>query len=117
VAELPEPDFCDGELAAAAAILWKQPGTAVMSLADDGSEAFRLGESLLSRLALEDSDKFTHPAQHLRDLLTRRQLIGLEAKAARLQKALDARPGGDDEMTLLKQKAELKTAIQHLKQA
>jgi DNA primase len=116
-AELAEPNFSAGELAAAAKILWSQPGVAVMSLADDGSEEFRLGESLLSQLAMEDGDKFISPAQHLQDLLARRQLLDLESKAARVQRSLDARPAAEEEVKLLKEKSELKVAIQHLRHA
>jgi DNA primase len=117
IAELPEPDFADEQHQAAAKLLWANPEIPVMSLADDGSEEFRLGESLLSRLAMEDGDRFSSPAKHLQDLLAKRQLIQLEERASRLQRALDGRPGPIEEAALLKQKSEIKVAIQHLKHA
>jgi DNA primase len=117
VAELPEPDFSSSELRAAGKLLWSQPGTAVLSFKDDGSEEFRLGESLLSRFAMESGEKFPNPAKHLQDLLRHRQRIQLEGKSLRIKKALDLRPGGEEETRLLAQKSELNVAIQHLKQA
>jgi DNA primase len=117
LAELPEPDFSPGELSAAARILWSQPGLAAMALVYDDSEDSRLAESLLSRLAMEDADKYGNPQQHLRDLLQRRQKMKLEQKAAQLMRRLDAKPGGEEETRLLGQMSELRVAIQHLKNA
>lgn len=116
MAALPEPDFSTQELRAAGKLLWSQPGIAVLSLKDDGSEAFRLGESLLSRFAMESGEKFPNPAKHLHDLLRHRQRIQLEEKSRLVKKALDMRPGGEEETRLLTQKSELNVAIQHLKQ-
>jgi hypothetical protein len=117
VAELPEPEFSNSQLRAAGKLLWSQPGIAVLSLKDDQSEEFRLGESLLSRFAMQSGEKFPNPVRHLQDLLRRMQRIQLEDKSRRIQKALDSRPGGVEETRLLAQKSELNVAIQHLKQA
>lgn len=116
IEDLPEPLFASEELRAAAEILWKQPGRPLMELFDDGSEAFRLGESLLSRLALGNSERFNAPEASLRDLLLRRQLRLLEERAAQVQRHLDARPPEEKEMELLKEKRELNVEIQQLKQ-
>ena len=117
VLEMPEPAFCEGPLQSAASLLWNNPGRTLMELENDGSEAFREGEALLSKLAFSDSDRFPDPAGHLQDLLRMHQWRLLAEKNALIQDQIAQLKPGEDGSALLRKKQELKVAIQHLKHA
>jgi DNA primase len=117
VAALPEPDFSSAELRAAGKLLWSHPGQPVMALRDDGSEEFRMGESLLSRMAMESGDKFLNPGPHLASLLRRLRLIKLQEASRRVQQDLDRHPEDAEQGRLLALKQELKQDIERLKKA
>ncbi|MES2202360.1 MAG: DNA primase [candidate division FCPU426 bacterium] len=110
-----EDGLCAPDLRAAGALLWRHPQAALMSLDDDASESFRLGQSLLSRLEMSDGGRFPNPHQHLKDLLKRRKKVKLEEKSRRIQEALARRPDEAEERVLLAQKQGLKDALERLK--
>ncbi len=69
------------ELRAAAELLWRAPGGAVLLLEDDGSETFKAGDALLRDLNQSRVPQFAPPEEILRDLLSRRQELLLEREA------------------------------------
>jgi DNA primase len=88
--DLPEPQFSTAELQAGVDLLWRAPGGSVMSLPDDGSEAYQLGENLLRELSFQPQalSEGLKPADLLRDLLATRQERLLERDRADLKLAL-----------------------------
>ncbi len=120
-AELPEPDFEDEELQAGARLLWKHPQVPTLSMEDDGSEEYRAGESLLSRLEMQErpsagTGASADPQAQMHKLLLRRQVIKLERQSAEIQKGLESRPEGEELSRLLGQKQQVARRMNDLKQ-
>jgi DNA primase len=88
--DLPEPRFSTPELQAAVELLWKAPGGAVLSVPDDGSESYQLGENLLRELSFQPQAlaEGLKAKDLLRDLLATRQERLLEKDRADLKLAL-----------------------------
>ena len=102
--DLAEPVFCTGELQAAVDLMWRAPGGNVMSLEDDGSEAYQLGENLLRELSFQPLAlaEGLRPMDLLRDLLAIRQERLLERDRADLKLALRQSTSADATQLLKK---------------
>ncbi|MGH7442894.1 MAG: DNA primase, partial [bacterium] len=80
-AALEGASWCCPELQAAADLLWRAPGGAVLLLDDDGSEAFKAGEAVLRDLSQRRLLQIAPSEDTLRDILARRQERLLEREA------------------------------------
>jgi DNA primase len=110
------PRLAAPDLQAGAELLWKAPGGVVMALPDDGSEAYKLGEALLSRLSAGSLPQLAPPEESLHDLILRRQELLLEHEVAVRTLALRQAEGDPAaESELLKQMQAFKQAIQGLR--
>ncbi|HTB22674.1 MAG TPA: DNA primase [bacterium] len=114
--ELGPPSLCSPDLQAAADLLWRAPRGAVMLMEDDGSEAFKLGDALLSELIQRRLPQLAPPMDSLHDILRRRQKLQLERQAAARTLAL-RQAGGDEALksSLLKEIQAFRQAIQELR--
>lgn len=114
--ELGSSRLCAENLQAAADLLWRAPRGAILLAEDDGSEAFKAGDALLSELSQRRLSQLAPPSDSLRDILRRREELLLEIEVASL--TLDLRQAGKDETAtspLLKKLQAFKQAIQELR--
>lgn len=114
--ELGHPSLHAPDLQAAVDLLWRAPGGVVMALADDGSEAYKAGDAVLSELSQRRLLQLAPPEESLRDLILRRQELMLEREVAVHTLAL--RQAENDPMAvsgLLKQIQQFKQEIQGLR--
>jgi len=110
------PSMAAPDLQAAAELLWKAPAGVVMALPDDGSESYKLGDALLSRLSHGSLPQLAPPEESLHDLILRRQELLLEHEVAVRTLALRQAEGDPAaEAELLKQMQAFKQAIQGLR--
>ncbi|HXB97259.1 MAG TPA: hypothetical protein VNZ54_04350 [bacterium] len=87
-----------------------------MALPDDGSESYKLGDALLSRLSQGSLPQLAPPEESLHDLILRRQELLLEHEVAVRTLALRQAEGDPAaEAELLKQMQAFKQAIQGLR--
>ncbi|HXC65112.1 MAG TPA: toprim domain-containing protein, partial [bacterium] len=111
-----DPRMAAPDLQAAAELLWRAPGGVVMALPDDGSESYKLGDALLSRLSHGSLPQLAPPEESLHDLILRRQELLLEHEVAVRTLALRQAEGDPAaEAELLKQMQAFKQAIQGLR--
>ena len=115
-AELGHPSLHASDLQAAVDLLWRAPGGVVMALSDDGSEAYKLGDAVLSELSQRRLPQLAPPAESLHDLVLRRQELMLDREVAVRTLALRQAEGDPAaESELLRQIQEFKQGIQGLR--
>ncbi len=115
-AELGVPTLCRPDLQAAADLLWRAPGGAAMLVEDDGSEAFKIGDAVLSAVGQGSVPQLVPAAESLKELLTRRQELLLEREVA--SRTLALRQAAGDKLAsaaLLKELQAFKAAIESLR--
>jgi DNA primase len=114
--DLVEPKFCTDELQAGIDLLWQTSDGNVMAIADDGSEAYRLGENLLSELSFQPLElpEGLKPNELLHDLLLTRQERMLERDLVNYKLA-GAQAEGQEVIEIAKKVQLLNEAIKDLR--
>jgi DNA primase len=114
--DLGSASLCTPQLQAGLDLLWKAPRGVVMMLDDDGSEAYKTGDALLSELSQRRLPQLAPPEDSLRDIVRRRAELMLEREVA--LKTLALRQSEQDPAlagALLKEIQQIKKAIEELR--